>query len=326
MIATNVRRLGLYLMLAFARRVGAASSGGRWSRRRQLATRPDNPEVIAARRSLPRGTIFDSDGPAARLLRGDRRAEPSNVCRPRVHPRHRLREPAIRQRPGSSAHSRTSWLARPIRTRSATSSSEILARQPAAARPDADDRPAAPGLRRGAARRRPSVRSWRSIRRPGAILAMVSMPTYDATPISGDPEAAQEPMDALRNDPAEPLAAPRPAGPLRPGLDHEGVHRRGGARCGRDHAARPPSPISRSRRREGFVVNGFTIREHDLGGIAAGALAPVRGAAGVEQHLLRPRRTGARRGAVPRLRAPLRLLLAARHRPSACAAGGPSAS
>ena len=56
------------------------------------------------------------------------------------------------------------------------------------------------------------------------------------------------------------------------------------------------------------MVDGFTIREHDLGGVAAGAVGAVRGAPGVEQHLLRPRRPGARRGALPRLRAPLRLL------------------
>ena len=61
MIATNVRRLGFYLMLTFA----VVSGSVVWWQVIEapgLATRADNPEVIAARRSLLRGTIFDANG------------------------------------------------------------------------------------------------------------------------------------------------------------------------------------------------------------------------------------------------------------------------
>ncbi|MGH2402576.1 MAG: peptidoglycan D,D-transpeptidase FtsI family protein, partial [Candidatus Limnocylindria bacterium] len=61
MIATNVRRLGLYMMLAFA----VVSGSIAWWQvvdAQALSTRSDNPEVIAARRTLLRGTIFDATG------------------------------------------------------------------------------------------------------------------------------------------------------------------------------------------------------------------------------------------------------------------------
>ncbi|MGZ6372024.1 MAG: penicillin-binding transpeptidase domain-containing protein, partial [Candidatus Limnocylindria bacterium] len=61
MIATNTRRLALYLVLAFASVSGALV----WWQvldAQALATRQDNPQVIATRRSLPRGSIFDSQG------------------------------------------------------------------------------------------------------------------------------------------------------------------------------------------------------------------------------------------------------------------------
>ena len=61
MIATNVRRLGLYLMFAFAI-VSASIAWWQVIEADRLAVRPDNPEVIAARQSLPRDTIFDATG------------------------------------------------------------------------------------------------------------------------------------------------------------------------------------------------------------------------------------------------------------------------
>ena len=57
----NIRRLAGYLLLAFA----IVSGGITWwqvADAQQLASRPDNPQVIAARRSALRGTIFDSRG------------------------------------------------------------------------------------------------------------------------------------------------------------------------------------------------------------------------------------------------------------------------
>ena len=59
----NIRRLAGYLLLAFA----VVSGGITWwqvADAQQLAARSDNPQVIAARRSALRGTIFDSRGVA----------------------------------------------------------------------------------------------------------------------------------------------------------------------------------------------------------------------------------------------------------------------
>ena len=60
-MSPNIRRLGGYLLLAFA----VVSGGIAWwqvADAQQLASRPDNPQVIATRRSALRGTIFDAKG------------------------------------------------------------------------------------------------------------------------------------------------------------------------------------------------------------------------------------------------------------------------
>src|ERR1700694_1922428 len=61
MIGANVRRLSVYLVLAFASVSGALT----WWQvldAQALAGRPDNPQLIAAHRSMPRGSIFDARG------------------------------------------------------------------------------------------------------------------------------------------------------------------------------------------------------------------------------------------------------------------------
>ena len=55
MIAVQARRLAVYLVLAFALVTAVVDAPA-------LAARPDNPEVIVARRSMPRGSIFDVRG------------------------------------------------------------------------------------------------------------------------------------------------------------------------------------------------------------------------------------------------------------------------
>ena len=61
MIAVNTRRLAFYLVLSYAVVAGGLS----WWQvvdAQHLAARQDNPQVIAARRSAPRGSIFDARG------------------------------------------------------------------------------------------------------------------------------------------------------------------------------------------------------------------------------------------------------------------------
>ena len=263
MIATNVRRLGLYLMLSF----GIVSLSVVWWQVLEapnLAVRTDNPEVIAARRTLPRGSIFDSEG---QLLASSEVS--GGLSRRTYHDSaftHVIGYASLRF--GSTGIERAyedllvgQTDPNPIRDLV----SDILDRQPeprdlsltidqrlqdfAAAELGGD-----PGA---VVALDPQT---------GAVLALVSTPTFDATQISGDPGAAQEPMDALRNDPAEPLLGRARQGLYVPGsimkvFTAASALDAGVISPGTTFADQPQQEV------EGFVVDGFTIREHDLGGI-----------------------------------------------------------
>ena len=269
MIATNVRRLGLYLMVAF----GLVSLSIVWWQvieAPRLATRADNPEVIAARRSLPRGTIFDAQGQvlaSSQVVEGLSRRTYTDPDFTHVIGYSSLRF-------GSTGLERAyedilvgQTDPNPIRD----FVSEILNRQPEprdltltidrrlqdfAAAQLAGDPGAVVALDPGT----------------GAILAMVSTPTFDATPISGDPSVAQEPMDALRNDPAEPLLPRARQGLYVPGSILKVLT----AAAALDAGVITPQttfPDQPAQEASGFVVDGFTIREHDLAGIQPGLWA-----------------------------------------------------
>ena len=130
-----------------------------------LAARQDNPEVIAARRSLPRGSIFDVAG---RLLASSQVVD--GISR-RTYP-----DPAFTHLIGyASLRFGTTGLERvwdDILTGRTDPNplndmvNDVLGRQPRSARPDADRRPAAAGLRRRAARHPTSGRWWPSTRAP----------------------------------------------------------------------------------------------------------------------------------------------------------------
>jgi penicillin-binding protein A len=266
MIATNIRRLGLYLMLSFAV-VSGSIAWWQVVEAPQLATRPDNPEVLAARRSLPRGTIFDASGQvlaSSEVIDGLSRRTYTDAAFTHVIGYSSLRF-------GSTGLERAyedvlvgQTDPNPIRDLV----SDVLARQPeprdltltidkrlqdfAAAELGGD-----PGA---VVALDPTT---------GAILAMVSAPTFDATPISGDPDAAQEPMDALRNNAAQPLLPRARQGLYVPGSIMKVFTAASALDAG---AITPQTTFEDQPRQEtdGFVVDGFTIREHDLGGIQPG--------------------------------------------------------
>ena len=202
MIATNVRRLGFYLMLAFAV-VSASAVWWQVLEAPQLAVRPDNPEVIAARRSLLRGTIFDATGQAlatSEVVDGLSRRTYADQAFTHVigYASLRFGSTGIENAYEDLLVGQTD--PNPVRDLV----NDILNRQPEPRdltltidRRLQDFAAAQLGADKGAVvALDPST---------GAILAMVSSPSFDATAISGDPDAAQEPMDALRNDPSEPL-------------------------------------------------------------------------------------------------------------------------
>ncbi len=270
MIATNVRRLGLYLMLSFAV-VSASLTWWQVIEAPSLATRPDNPEVIAARRSLLRGTIFDATGQplaTSQLVDGLSIRTYADPAFTHVigYSSHRFGTTGIERAFEDLLVGRTD--PNPIRD----FINDVLDRQPQPRdltltidRRLQDFAAAELGGDAGAVvALDPST---------GAVLAMVSSPTFDATPISGDPATAQEPMDALRNDPAEPLLPRDRQGRYVPGsimkvftgaaaLDHGTIT---------SETTFPDQPRQET---EGMLVDGFLIQEHDLGSITP-ALWPL---------------------------------------------------
>ena len=266
MIATNVRRLGVYLMLAFAV-VSGSIAWWQVVEAQGLSTRADNPEVIAARRSLPRGTIFDADGQvlaSSEVIDGLSRrtyADPAFT--------HVIGYASLRF--GSTGLERTfedilvgQTDPNPIRDLV----NDVLARQP---QPRDLTLTIDRRLQDFAAEQLGADAGSVVALDPqtGAVLAMVSTPTFDATPISGDPGVAQEPMDALRNDPAEPLLARARQGLYVPGSVMK-VFTAAAALDAGAITAETTFPDQQREEREGFVVDGFTIQEHDLGGIEPG--------------------------------------------------------
>jgi peptidoglycan glycosyltransferase len=259
-ITTNVRRLGLYLLLGFA-----VMSGGLayWQviDAPQLAAREDNPQVIAARRSQPRGTIFDARGEVLA----------SSTVTDGVS-RRSYADPAFSHLIGyASLRFGTTGIegafddlligrADPNPIRDLVG--EILARQP-----EPKDLTLTIDKRLqdfAAAQLGSSVGAVVALDpATGAILAITSTPTFDATPISGDPEPAGAAMDAIRAQPNNPLVARDRQGRYTPGS----IMKIFTAAAALDVGAITPAttfPDQPRQETEGFTVDGFRITEHDL--------------------------------------------------------------
>ena len=266
MIATNVRRLGLYLIIAFAI-VSGSMVWWQVVEASNLAARADNPEVISARQTSARGSIFDARGQllaSSALVDGlsTRTYVDSAFTHVIGYSSHRF---------GSTGLERTHedllvGQADPNPLRQVVS--DVLNRQP-------EPRDLTLTIDRrlqdfAAAQLGASPGSVVAIDpATGAILAMVSTPTFDATPISGNPAAAQAPMDALRADPAEPLLSRARQGTYVPGSILKVLT----AAAALDSGAITPETTFEdqpAQETNGFVVDGFTIREHDLGPIQPG--------------------------------------------------------
>ena len=266
MIATNVRRLALYLVLAFA----VVSGSIVWWQVIEapaLAVRADNPEVIAARRSAMRGSIYDATGQllaSSEVSDGLSRRTYTNTAFTHVigYASFRFGTTGIERAFEDLLVGQTD--PNPVRDLV----NDVLNRQPqprdltltidrrlqdfAAAQLGGD-----PGA---VVALDPQT---------GAVLAMVSTPTFDATPLSGDPDTAQEPMDTLRDDPEEPLLPRARQGRYVPGS----IMKVFTAAAALDAGTITPSTTFEdqpAQERDGFPVEGFTIREHDLGGIEPG--------------------------------------------------------
>jgi peptidoglycan glycosyltransferase len=262
-IATNIRRLSVYLVLAFASVSGALV----WWQvldAQTLATRQDNPQVIATRRSLPRGSIFDVQG---RLLA-------SSVVTDGIS-RRTYTDPAFTHligyaslRFGATGVERA-WddlltgRSDPNPLRDLLN--DILDRQP-----DPHDLTLTIDQRLqdfAAGQLGADLGAVVAIDpQTGAILAMVSNPSYDATGFSGDPVTAQAPFDAIAAAPDNPFLDRSRQGHYTPGSIMKVLTAAGALDAG---AITPQTtfPDQPAEEVDGFVVSGFTIREHDLGNV-----------------------------------------------------------
>lgn len=263
MIASNVRRLSLYLVLAFASVSGALV----WWQvldAQTLAARQDNPQVIATRRSLPRGSIFDVQG---RLLA-------SSVVTDGIS-RRTYTDPTFTHligyaslRFGATGVERA-WddlltgRSDPNPLRDLLN--DILDRQP-----DPRDLTLTIDQRLqdfAAAQLGADLGAVVAIDpQTGAILAMASTPSYDATGFSGDPASAQAPFDAVAAAPNNPFLDRSRQGRYTPGSIMKVLTAAGALDAG---AITPQTtfPDQPAEEVDGFVVSGFTIREHDLGNV-----------------------------------------------------------
>jgi penicillin-binding protein A len=276
----NIRRLAGYLLLAFL----IVSGGLTWwqvADAQQLAARSDNPQVIAARRSALRGTIFDSRGVAlatSRVVSGLSRRSYVDPAFSHVIGYSSLRYGTT----GVEAAYDDLLTGRADTNPLNAVFDDILGRQP-----EPKDLTLTIDKRlQDFAAQQLGGQTGAVVAidpRTGAILALTSTPTFNATPISGDPDAAAAPMAALQASPGKPLIDRSRQGVYTPGSIMKVVT----ASAALDSGAITPSTTFPDQPKEettGFKVSGFTIREHDLGGLQP-ALWPLSEAIQVSSNI-----------------------------------------
>jgi penicillin-binding protein A len=259
-IGLQVRRLSVYLVLAFTI-VSLALSWWQVVDAPALAARPDNPEVIVARRSMPRGSIFDLRGnvlASSRLVNG---ISTRTYTDPAFT--HLIGYASLRF--GTTGLERV-WDDILIGQTDPNPVNEIvddvLGRQP---RPRDLTLTVDQRLQDfAAAQLGPDIGAVVALDpRTGAVLAMTSTPTFDATPISGDPATAGRAMNQIESQPGNALVPRDRQGHYTPGSIMKVVTAAAGLETG---AITPQTTFPDQPRQEveGFVVDGFRILEHNL--------------------------------------------------------------
>lgn len=260
MIATNVRRLSFYLLLSFA----IVSAGLSWWQvidAQTLAARPDNPEVVVARRTQPRGAIYDAQGKLLAFTRLSGGISRRSYTDPAFT--HVLGFSSIRY--GTSGIERAFDDVLSGRTDPNPLNDivdDILDRPPT---PDDVTLTIDQRLQDFAAAQlgRDAGAVVAIDPATGAILAMTSTPSYDATPISGDPDTAPAAYAQIQDQSGNPLVDRSRQGHYTPGSIMKILT----ASAALDSGAittRTTFPDQPRQETQGFVVDGFRVREHDL--------------------------------------------------------------
>jgi penicillin-binding protein A len=276
----NIRRLLGYLLLSFA----VLAAGLTWWQlfdAQRLDARADNPQVIAAHRSAPRGSIFDAQG---RLLASSTVVDGIS--------RRTYTDPAFTHLIGyASLRYGTTGLEQSfdsILTGQADPNplrqilNDILARPPVSRDLTLTiDQRLEDYAAKLLAGKIGAVFALDP--RTGAVLASASTPTFNATPISGDPASAGTPMAALQANANGPLLDRARQGIYTPGSIMKIVT----AAAALDAGVITPGttfPDQPKQEVSGFTVDGFTIREHDLGSLTP-ALWPLSQAMQVSSNI-----------------------------------------
>jgi peptidoglycan glycosyltransferase len=232
-----------------------------------LEARPDNPALIAAHRSQPRGTIFDRNGTvlaSTAVIDGLARRTYLDTAST-----HLLGYASLRY---GTAGVERAWDELLVGLRDPNPLHDIVN--------DVLQRPPVPHdlvltvdhrLQALAAQQLSgSIGAIVAIDpSTGAVLAMASSPTFDATAISGDPAVAEGPWLALQEDPNHPLVNRSLNGVYVPGSVMKVLT----AAAALDAGVITPDttfPTQPEEEVNGMVVNGFVINEHDLAGVTPG--------------------------------------------------------
>ncbi len=266
MIASHLPRLGTAMLAGFAVLILAMS----WWQvviAAPLEARPDNPALIAAHRSQPRGTIFDREGVTMASTQViDELARRTYLDAASTH---LLGYASLRY---GTAGVERAWDELLIGLRDPNPLhdvvNDVLQRPPQAQdlvlTVDHRLQDLAADLLGG------SVGAVVALDpATGAVLAMASSPTFDATAISGDPAAAEAPWLAIQADPNLPLVNRALNGVYVPGSVMKVLT----AASALDAGVITPEttfPTQPQEEVDGMVVNGFTINEHDLAGVPPG--------------------------------------------------------
>ncbi|MGH2462806.1 MAG: peptidoglycan D,D-transpeptidase FtsI family protein [Candidatus Limnocylindria bacterium] len=263
MIGAHLPRLGTAMLGGFALLL-VAMSWWQVVTAASLEARPDNPALIAAHRSEPRGTIFDTQGTVLAttvVVDGIARrtyASPAST--------HLLGYASLRY--GTSGIE-SAWDELLVGLRDPNPLHDLvndvfqLPPQPHDLVLTVDAR-----LQQfAAAQLAGSVGAVVAIDpTTGAVLAMTSSPTFDATAISGDPAQAEAPWNALLDDPGQPFVDRARNGVYVPGSVMKVLTAAAALEAG---VITPSTTFPTQPQEEvtGLAVSGFTIREHDLAGV-----------------------------------------------------------
>jgi peptidoglycan glycosyltransferase len=254
----NIIRVGIALGVAFALLAGGA---GWWqvAEAGRLTAAPDNPLVIATARTALRGEILDRSGTILAANARDPNGEAYRVYADR----------AVSQVVGyssllyGSAGLERTFAAELVGLRRGDPVADLLRKfDPSPADPQDLQLTLSLALQRAALRGLGSQSGAVVMLDPrtGAVLALLSMPYYDASAIS-NPATSRATWAALTADPARPLLPRATQGRYVPGSVFKVVTAVAGLGSG---AFEPDTifPEQEAAERDGLVVSGFRIREH----------------------------------------------------------------